>query len=609
MNDHIESGQILIKDAFTRWYKVPDYQRPYVWGVDQVNDLLEDVSYALSTKADAEYFLGSIVLQKREVDGQGGERYEEDDLLDGQQRLATCLMLHAVARDLTKDDQLKEACRRTIFQKENKFDGIPERLRIVFDIRGEVSDFVDKFLKCDGGTNDITLLEEQQKSKDLSVKNMATAVLEIRRYFAKSDAPSVEAFFKFFRTKVLLIYVASGHLEDAFRLFMVLNDRGMRLRNSDILKTLNLRALKETKATEREQRQAAQMWEEMEGALGDGFDTFLAHLRTILVKEKARLSLLQEFEGNIYEPKEFNKETKEYKKLPPILTPGRDTFDFMKRHWTNYQEIVGGSNHHLANTWEFDNLIALLNDTGLADFWMPPILHYRDVFGEQRITDFLRLLENKFCGDWILRETPTTRIENMNAVLKKIDEVRHGKDGDQVDRLLTSSLFDFDVDKFRHYLNTEPLYGRRLGRYILYKLDMLYGGKGYRLQPPKEVSVEHILPQTPRDDSQWCRDFTPENRSVWTDRLGNLVLISGRKNSSQGNEDFISKKRAYFQRNIEPFPNSLRILRMNENWTMKELQANHVEVLDKLVTYIAECQREATAPQVTSAQRSAIDGN
>jgi hypothetical protein len=374
---------------------------------------------------------------------------------------------------------------------------------------------------------------------------------------------------------------------------------------SDILKTLNLRALKEAKASEREQRQAAHTWQEVEGGLGDNFDTFLAHLRTILVKAKARLSLLQEFEGNIYQPKEFNKETKEYKKLPPLLTPGRDTFDFIKRHWSNYQQIISGSNHHLANTWEFDNLITLLNDTGLADFWMPPLLHYRDVFGEQRLTDFLRLLENKFCGDWILRETPTTRIENMNAVLKKIDEVRHQtnqKDADQVAGVLGSSLFAFDSGKFRHYLNTEPLYGRRFGRYILYKLDMLYGGKGYRLQPPKEVSVEHLLPQTPRDDSQWCRDFTPEDRNVWTDRLGNLVLISGRKNSSQGNEDFISKKNAYFRRNIEPFPNSLRLLRTNETWTLKELQANHGEVLNKLVNYVNECQREATAQQATSAQ-------
>jgi hypothetical protein len=36
MDEHrIESGKAFIKEAFTRWYRVPEYQRPYVWGVDQ----------------------------------------------------------------------------------------------------------------------------------------------------------------------------------------------------------------------------------------------------------------------------------------------------------------------------------------------------------------------------------------------------------------------------------------------------------------------------------------------------------------------------------------------------------------------------------------------
>jgi hypothetical protein len=45
------------------------------------------------------------------------------------------------------------------------------------------------------------------------------------------------------------------------------------------------------------------MWEEIEGELGENFDIFLSQLRTVLVKDKARLNLLREFEDNIYEPK------------------------------------------------------------------------------------------------------------------------------------------------------------------------------------------------------------------------------------------------------------------------------------------------------------------
>ena len=256
----------------------------------------------------------------------------------------------------------------------------------------------------------------------------------------------------------------------------------------------------------------------IEGELGEDFDVFLSQIRTVLVKEKARLSLLQEFEDNIYAPREFIKETKQYKKLEPLLRMGKDTFDFVKRYREHYAQVLSSNNHAISNSWEFDNLIRLLNDTGLADFWLPPLLYYRDVFGEERILEFLRKLENKFLGDWIARETPTDRIEAMNAILKNIAEINLSKNSSsqKIDTLLQSKDFDFNKVAFFRELDAGVVYGRRYARYILYKLDMIYGGPHVRLQPPKNMSVEHVLPQNPEDASQWCKDFTSEQREEWT---------------------------------------------------------------------------------------------
>lgn len=587
MSDKIETGKALIKDVFARWYRVPDYQRPYVWGRDQVNDLLEDVATAQATKPTAEYFLGSIVLQLRHVtDAKNKEGFEECDLLDGQQRLTTCLLIHAVARDLTKSAKLKDTCRETIFQEENPYDGIPERLRIVFDIRGEARDFITQFIKPDGGTDDADGLAAAGDHKDVSVRNMAAAVKEIRRYFQLPEAPKLEEFLQFFRNKVLLIFVASSQLEDAFRLFTVLNDRGMKLRNSDILKTLNLRVLKENGGSEAEQHEAAELWEELEGELGEEFDVFLAHIRTILVKEKARMNLLQEFEENIYEPKRFDSATGQQKRVPALLTPGRATFEFIKRYREHHLQIFG-LNHSSSEGWQVDNLVTLLRDASLADFWLPPLLHFRECFGERHLLNFLIKLENKFCGDWIARETPTYRIESMNAVISVIDDVRArgGSKEQQVATLLASPVFDFNKDEFFKQLDVAAIYGRRFARYILFKLDMIYGGPNNRLQPPQEISVEHILPQNPAETSQWCVSFLPEARAEWTDRLGNLVLISRRKNTAQGRLDYAAKKAKYFQKNIETFPNSLRVLN-NPNWTPETLAQNHRDALATLRDYI-----------------------
>ncbi len=89
-----------------------------------------------------------------------------------------------------------------------------------------------------------------------------------------------------------MIYVSTEQLSDAIRLFNVLNNRGIPLRNSDILKSLNLDVV----ISEKDKAKYALLWEEAENALGDEFDRFLGHIRTMLVKEKARTGLLQEFE-------------------------------------------------------------------------------------------------------------------------------------------------------------------------------------------------------------------------------------------------------------------------------------------------------------------------
>jgi uncharacterized protein with ParB-like and HNH nuclease domain len=580
MSNQIDSDKLFVREVFDWWFRVPDYQRPYVWGVDQVNDLLDDVSQWQILRPDSEYFFGSIVLQRRNDNG-----YVEYDLLDGQQRLTTCLMAHAVARDMSDNELLKASCRRTIFQQGNPFDNIPERFRIVYDIRDEVQDFANKFIKTDGGTNDEAGLKEALSSNDLSVRNMASALLEIRRFFTSEGSPDLELFFQFFRNKVLMVYVASPNLDDAFRMFTVLNDRGMKLRGSDILKTLNLRALSQKNADDKERRKWARYWEDLEGELGDDFDVFLSQLRALLVKDKARLSLLQEFEDNIYAPRVYDKQRKEYQNRPPLLQPGLDTFRFVERYHKHYQQLLQGNNYHLDNSWRFDNLIVLLDQTSQADFWLPPLLRYRDIFGDKRIVDFLRRLENKFCGDWVTSQTPTDRITAMNKITAEIDAVSENSNLNVEQRILTllaSSVFDYDRDRFRAILEREGIYSRRFARYLLFKLDVVYASPDTRLQTPSQMSVEHVLPQTPESNSQWCRDFTLEERATWTDRLGNLVLLSRRKNSSQGRLDFPNKKAKYFKNNVEIFPRSVRVMQV-DRWDLDTLRAHHREAIDKLV--------------------------
>ena len=566
MANKIKSGKLYIKEIFNKWYRIPEYQRPYVWGKDQINDLLDDITFAQQNDKNAEYFLGSIVFQS-------DEESIGVDLLDGQQRLTTLFLITAVIRDLTTDQQLKNSCQEIIFQKGNKYKGIPERIRIIFDIRDTVKDFVEKNIKDNNKLNNIEILKnELKKTKDLSVKNMINAIFEIQDYFSREDTISVEDFFIYLNNKVLMIYVSSSSLEDAFKLFTVMNDRGVKLRNSDILKAMNLKEVLES-----EREKYAKEWEEIENYFEEDFDVFLSHLRTILVKEKARKNLLDEFEENIY----FSKGTK--KGTSPLLTKGKDTFEFIKTYQKNYDYLFNYDHSNNGQNYRFDNLISIMKSALPADLWIAPLLRFYDKFQDKKLLEFLEKLDNKFSHDWIIGLTPTSRIENINNIIKKIDEL------DDIDILLKDNIFDIKCDEFINNING-VIYGKRFTKYILYKLDYLYGGTD-KINVPNTITVEHILPQKPKDNSQWKIDFTDKEREEWTHKIGNLVLISRRKNSSQGRLDFKNKKEKYFEKNIESFKNSLRVMQKYNQWRPLEIEKNQKKVLLYICTHYCNMNR------------------
>lgn len=573
----IKSEKILVKDIFSNlWFRVPEYQRPYVWGNDQIDDLLDDLAFALREKPEQDYFLGSFVYQLKRAGSAAGQVFDENDLLDGQQRMTTLFMLFACIRDLSSDPDLREACQASIYQKGNKFHGVPERTRLAFAIRPEVQDFVDNYLKVVDGTNkEDDLLALKNKSSDPSMRNMANAVLKMRQVLNKLVVESAESgfnlsdFYSFICQKVLMIYVSTENLDDAFRLFTILNDRGMPLRNSDILKATNLGALTDTTDKER----YAKLWEEAEGDLGDDFDRFLNHIRTVLLKDKARLNLLDEFEHKIYHPKEKDKATGLVKQ--PLLIKGKDTFKLVERYLKLYNQLLGGTNYdETGGSFEFDNLIKVMLTALPSTDWLPPLILYYDRFGYKRIQEFLIKLDNQLSSDWIAQYSPTARMERMSEIMRATESAENSDD-----LLDTINPFKMDQDGFSRAA-AAAVYGRRFTRYLLVKLDYLYADHSQRMSLDF-LSVEHLLPQNPKADSQWRKDFSDQQREEWTHRLGNLVLISTKKNTSQGNLDYAEKKDRYFQKRISTCPNSLRTLQ-NTQWTPVELEKNHFAVLAKL---------------------------
>ena len=91
-----------------------------------------------------------------------------------------------------------------------------------------------------------------------------------------------------------------------------------------------------------------------------------------------------------------------------------------------------------------------------------------------------------------------------------------------------------------------------------------------------------MLPQSPSLDSEWITRFPDEEeREQWTHRLGNLVLLSRRKNSQAQNYDFERKKSGYLQSGVVPFALTTEVVNESE-WTPAVLEQRQKRLIDRL---------------------------
>jgi len=547
----IDADKIEINCLFDNfWFLIPEYQRSYVWEEDNINDLLDDLWFAFENKKEDEYFLGSLVLKKTSE-----SNFNEYEVLDGQQRLTTFFILMAVIRDIAKNEDLKSACHERIYQKENKFRKIPERTRLEFKIRDNVGTFINNYILKEGKTLSDDVIEKKDE-KNVSISHMARAIITIKDFFSTKTDNQIEDFGIYIAEKPIFIYVSTESMEDAFRMFTILNNRGLPLTNSDILKSINIGKI----SNEKDQQKYALIWEKIESDLGDEFDRFLSYIRTIIVKEKARLSLLDEFNENIYAKSKLKK--------------GEETINLISQIKDYYDKIITfQSDINLPN--EYKNLLTIMQIGLPSTDWIPPLLLFYQKFSYNNIFKFLEKLEFKFSSDWIVQLTPTQRIENLNDILKAITKA------DTTEKILNNeSLFAVDTNELCKRLSGD-IYGRRFTRYILLKYEYLLGDNTVHLSNYKTISVEHVLPQNPNDNSNWKKTFTEEQIDYWKHKIANLVLISKRKNSSLANLDFSEKKERYLKGRMDVFPSN-KIFQNYTDWSVDILEKRQKEMVSKL---------------------------
>jgi len=209
----------LIRD---RYYKVPLYQRPYDWDIDKVSVLWDDIN-----KSDSGYFLGFVLFRPEDPEDPHPVEFE---VVDGQQRLATLLLLLRAAIETLEQIGAEEAGE---FQKEyiaQRPAGVKEsRLTLILSKRDK-----DKFESLLSG-------ETFTSGKKLSSwKNLDEAMKFFKEKFdSLKEDKGKDGIVNLLNEKILklsFLDVLLGTDSDVYQFFETLNDRGMDLSIADLVK-------------------------------------------------------------------------------------------------------------------------------------------------------------------------------------------------------------------------------------------------------------------------------------------------------------------------------------------------------------------------------------
>lgn len=532
-------------------FSIPDYQRPYRWETDQALQLLDDLEETLDRDDDEPYFLGSLVLvQRADLDF---------DVIDGQQRLTTLSLLFAILRDLTSG-KFADNIDALVRDPGSELDGIAPKPRLM--LRPQDAAFFEKYAQTPGGIAELTGLSDNaaKAGPQRTIRNNARALFNRLSTWEDSKRRALATLAS---TRTYLVVVSTPDLHSAYRIFSVMNARGLDLTPSDIFKSKVVSAVPADSGY-------ARRWEDAEESLGavssSAFTDLFGDIRTVVTGTRARRELLREFPEQVLDAYLNANRAAEF--VDDLLLPYAKAFER-----TFAFDFGPGSEWQPVNAW-LQRLAQIDNKD-----WRPAALWAITQHPDDAVylAHFLRRLE-RLAATFLLRGAyPTPRITRYMDLLKDL------KAGAELDAP-TFQLSDEEKAEARDKINGR-VYDMQIrrARYVLLRLDELLKNDPGATYSHSIISIEHVLPQHPRADSQWVLDFTEDERTYWTHRLGNLLLLNHRKNSQARNFDFTTKKKQYFTTSTGSavFALTTQVLG-HEEWTPAVVEQRQSELTQRL---------------------------
>lgn len=589
-------------------FEVPKYQREYAWDADAIEDFVEDLEKCLHARLEGErrnHFFGGVVSARLNVPGSSRPSYE---VIDGQQRISSFVMLaaavvfsmKAISSDIEAEEpsEQDEKALNYLQQTVSKIESLYLTHRYAVGLEYKV---VPKLTlsKADNTFFQSILAGDDPATERPSHERIKHAWNRLQTFLSSELEVAGSASDKATKLQHLIdhvlaedctvIFMWSDNRSEAYRIFQVLNDRGMSLTNGDLLRARTLELLDHPPVAAT-QNELAERWDSTLAYPPAAIDDYL-------------LWYFASYEG--YRPKQSDVTDsfmavrfKESSISKPITSAqaGR-VLDEVKRLDDDFallNQLNNGEWPYLDSTgvtqWDVERLSLLVGH--LKHTNVMPLLMALRLLEPKRFAEAVASLERfvfryKTIGNAHI--SPATKVYHEQALLirkdpgsYKVGKLRKAL-SELIEKYASGKRFSAAVSE----LTYSPRGGNGHIRYLLIATeDYLQwyddGAQGTPVCKDKtrvldiaNTTLEHIYPQK-LDAKDRVADVEPVKHA-----LGNLTVLGPGDNDAAGNKSFPERRKAFQNSNLR----INRQIAENAAWTKADIDkrtAQLAEIAEKI---------------------------
>lgn len=540
------SAEVLrIRDVFSSSadLKVPPYQRSFSWTTKEIDELIHDLMEQF--EGGLLYFLGAMVVIQARPRG-------PQDVVDGQQRLTCLTIMLAVLRDLSRSDDEASMIHELIGQRAPwPASGYRWRLSLNhLDV-----EFFRTWVQQRDATQRYADMMDAAGSQ--SQRQLALAVQRIHDEFSDMSPDERSRFFRWLAEEVTIVRVKVGEHSLGYKVFLVLNRRGIPLADHDILKS---QLLQRASFLPHEAIHHSSLWQEYANRLGqEDFERMLKQVRAI------------------YDPRMQGEFIDGFmKSIMARMTIASFINSALPRFVDAYDAVMNGRGAFNLNTSAQRSLTFLRSVH--HESWRAPAIKFLgdNPHDPDETARFFAALERlAYMMQYSINDREF-RQRRYRRVMDAMDNDGLYEPGSPL--LLTNDEKQQFVTRLRGRF---PNWKQR--RALMMRISAAVPG-GLAIPPDADATVEHILPRTPGKGSEWADVWqNARDREDLTECIGNFTLLIDADNQMADRKPFLEKLKLYFVNGEPSFALSLD-LKGRTTWTPDDVRARRDMLIKHLST-------------------------